>query len=259
MTAILAILKDQALSSRHHIVIEAIMSIFKTQGLKCIAFLPQIIPAFAAVTTGSPPRLQEFHLQQLSVLIGIIKQHIRNFVPDIFHLIRKLWDNLTLRLPIVSLVEALCKALEAEFKPFVPSALPLILEIFDEEPNEKRIGTQIKVFDTFLTFGTNIEEYLHLVIPIIVKSYERLDFMGRPESLIALRKRAIQTIGGMSRRINLSDYASRIIHPLVRVLEDGNKELRMSVMDTLCSLVIQLGSEFAIFAPTINKVCVSII
>lgn len=42
INALLAILKDQAHSSHHHTVIEAIMSIFKTQGLKCATFLPQV-------------------------------------------------------------------------------------------------------------------------------------------------------------------------------------------------------------------------
>ena len=42
ITSLLAVLKDQALSSHHHTVIEAIMSIFKTQGLKCVTFLPQV-------------------------------------------------------------------------------------------------------------------------------------------------------------------------------------------------------------------------
>lgn len=43
INALLGILNDQALSSQHHTVIEAIMSIFKTQGLKCVTFLPQVI------------------------------------------------------------------------------------------------------------------------------------------------------------------------------------------------------------------------
>jgi FKBP12-rapamycin complex-associated protein len=193
-------------------------------------------------------------LQQLAILIGIIKQHVRNFLPDIFSLIAELWENAALQLPIVALIESLGKALDAEFKPFLPPILPLILKVFEGELTEKRINTQIKVFDAFLTFGSNIEEYLHLVIPIIVKSYERQDIVDRADSLTALRKRAIQTIDGLSRRVNFSDHASRIIHPLVRVLECGNNELRMAVMDTLCSLVIQLGSDFAIFVPTINKV-----
>jgi len=173
-------------------------------------------------------------------------------MPDVFSLVAELWENSTLQLPIVALIEALGKALDSEFKPFLPTILPLILKVFDGELTDKRMNTQIKIFDAFLTFGTNIEEYLHLVIPIIVKSYERQD--GAGITTTPLRKRAIQTIDGLSRRVNFSDHASRIIHPLVRVLELSNNELRMVVLDTLCSLVIQLGSDFAIFVPTINKV-----
>lgn len=43
--ALLDILKDQQAADRHHKVIEAIMSIFKTQGLKCATFLPQVCRA----------------------------------------------------------------------------------------------------------------------------------------------------------------------------------------------------------------------
>ena len=173
-------------------------------------------------------------------------------MPDVFSLVAELWENSTLQLPIVALIEALGKALDSEFKPFLPTILPLILKVFEGELTDKRMNTQIKIFDAFLTFGTNIEEYLHLVIPVIVKSYERQEVVGITTT--PLRKRAIQTIDGLSRRVNFSDHASRIIHPLVRVLESSNNELRMAVMDTLCSLVIQLGSDFAIFVPTINKV-----
>jgi len=200
------------------------------------------------VTRSSAARLQEFHLQQLAILIGIIKQHVRKYMPDIFALVTDLWENQSLQLPLVSLIESLGKALDAEFRPFLPTILPLILKVFDGELNDKRSATQIKVFDAFLTFGSNIEEYLHLVIPIIVRTYERSD------ASTALRKRAIVTIDGLSSRVNFSDHASRIIHPLVRVLTSSNNELRMAVLDTLCSLLVQLGSDFAIFVPTINKV-----
>lgn len=169
-------------------------------------------------------------------------------MPDIFALVTDLWENQSLQLPLVSLIESLGKALDAEFRPFLPTILPLILKVFDGELNDKRSATQIKVFDAFLTFGSNIEEYLHLVIPIIVRTYERSD------ASTALRKRAIVTIDGLSSRVNFSDHASRIIHPLVRVLTSSNNELRMAVLDTLCSLLVQLGSDFAIFVPTINKV-----
>ncbi|OBZ74140.1 Phosphatidylinositol 3-kinase tor2 [Grifola frondosa] len=247
INALLNILKDQSLSNQHHKVIEAIMSIFKTQGLKCVTFLPQIIPAFAAVARTSSSRIQVFHLEQLAILVGIIKQHVRNHMVEIFRLVQELWDNVSLQLPLVSLIEALGKALDAEFKPLLPMILPPILKVFEGELNEKTTNTQIKIFDAFITFGANIEEYLQLVIPIIVKTYERTD------AVLPLRKKAIQTIDGLSRRVNFSDHASRIIHPLVRVLMLANNELRVAAMDTLCSLIIQLGSDFAIFVPTINK------
>ena len=128
--------------------------------------------------------------------------------------------------------------------------LPRMLRTFDGDLQIKKQNMQMKILDAFLIFGANIEEYSHLVIPVIVRSYERQD------ASIALRKRAIQTIDGLTQRVNFSDHASRIIHPLVRVLAWPNNELRAVVMDTLSSLIIQLGSDFAVFVPTINKVCV---
>lgn len=213
-----------------------------------VSFL-QIIPAFVAVARTSAARLQEFHLQQLAILVGIIKQHIRNYMPEVFGLVTEPWETVSLQLPIVSLIEALGKALDAEFKPFLPTILPHLLKVFEGELTDKRLNTQIKIFDAFLTFGSNIEEYLHLIIPVIMKTAERVD------ASTILRKRAIQTIAHLSQRVNFSDHASRIIHPLVRVLDVPNNELRQAVMDTLCAIVVQLGSDFAVFVPMINKVC----
>lgn len=68
--------------------------------------------------------------------------------------------------------------------------------------------------------------------------------------------------------MNFSDYASRIIHPIVRLLDtpmtkDVSKDtqkaqaitdLRKEIFEALCALVCQLGSDYAIFIPTVNKV-----
>ena len=63
----------------------------------------------------SASRIQVFHLEQLAILVGIIKQHVRNHTTEIFKLVQDLWDNVLLQLPLMSLVEALGKALDAEF------------------------------------------------------------------------------------------------------------------------------------------------
>lgn len=99
-------------------------------------------------------------------------------------------------------------------------------------------------------FGANIEEYLHLVIPVISLTVERENVAT------SLRITAVQTIDGLSKKVNFSDHASRIIHPVVRVLSNPRtpEDLRAAIMDTLCVLLVQLGTDFAIFIPMINKV-----
>ncbi|KAJ7718399.1 phosphatidylinositol 3-kinase [Mycena maculata] len=250
VAALLRVLRDPTSSGHHHTAIEAIMSIFKTQGLKCVGSLPQIMPAFTAVTRASTvPRMQEFHVQQLAILVGIIKQHVRNHATEVLGLATELWENATLQTPLVALIEAVGRALAAEIKPFLPTILPLLLKVFvvEGELGEKRMATQSKIFDAFQTFGANIEEYLHLVIPVIVRAAESSN------GSVALRKKAILTIDRLSKVVNFSDHASRIVHPLMRILERGANELRVAVLETLCSLIVQLGSDFVIFVPTISK------
>lgn len=53
---------------------------------------------------------------------------------------------------------------------------------------------------------------------------------------------ALETLDRLTESLDFTDYASRIIHPIVRTL-DGTPELRGTAMDTLSSLVFQLGKK----------------
>jgi hypothetical protein len=64
---------------------------------------------------------------------------------------------------------------------------------------------------------------------------------------------ALETIDRFSDTLDLTDFASRIIHPLVRTI-DSVPELQYTSMDVLCSLVTQLGQKFSIFIPMVTKV-----
>jgi hypothetical protein len=52
----------------------------------------------------------------------------------------------------------------------------------------------------------------------------------------------------------VSGYASAILHPLIRVLDGALPELRKDALDTICTLLVALGPDSAIFVPTIRKV-----
>ncbi|KAI9091315.1 armadillo-type protein [Phlyctochytrium arcticum] len=247
VSALMKILRDSSLSIHHTAVIQAVMYIFKTLSLKCVPFLPQIMPPFLSMMRACPIGMLEFHFQQLGLLVSIVKQHIRGYLQDLLSLIQEYWSPTSnIQITILSLVEAIAVALDGEFKVYLPILLPQMLQIFEADTTEKRQLTQ-KVLHAMITFGSNLEEYLHLVVPVIVRQFEKADAPTH------LKRHAIQTIGYLCKKINFTDQASRIIHPLVRVLAIPQPELRLAAMDTLCALIYQLVNDFAIFVPLINK------
>jgi phosphatidylinositol kinase/protein kinase (PI-3 family) len=82
-----------------------------------------------------------------------------------------------------------------------------------------------------------LEDYLHLLLPPIVKLFDAIDVN------INVRRTALETVDLISDTLDLSDFASRIIQPLVRCIENTS-ELRSVAMETLASLVAQLGRNF---------------
>ncbi|CAO3647953.1 unnamed protein product [Mucor fragilis] len=248
MHSLMKILRDPSLSQHHYAVIDAIMFIFKTLGLKVVQFLPLVIPGFLSLMRTSSSNMLELYFHKLGDLVSIVKQHIRNYLKDIFDLIDDYWTPLsTIQITIISLIEAIAKALDGELKVYLPRLLPHMLQIFDSDDTDRRLPT-IKVLHAFVVFGANIEEYMHLVIPAVVKFFEK------PDAPVSVRRQAISTITALCKKVNMFDYASRIIHPLARVLPVLPLEARNVAMDLLCALVFQLGTDYTKFIPVINKV-----
>ncbi|KAI0836439.1 FAT-domain-containing protein [Hypoxylon sp. FL0890] len=248
INALLNILKDSSLAPHHAAVIEAIMNIFRTLGLECVSFLDRIIPAFLEVIRDCPPSRLESYFNQLATLVSIVRQHIRNYLPQIIDTLHNYWDTSpSLQATILSLVEAISRSLEGEFKIYLAGLLPAMLGVLEKDATTKRIPSE-KVLHAFLVFGSSSEEYMHLIIPVVVRTFEK---QGQPTFL---RKSAIETVGKISRQVNLNDYAAKIIHPLTRILASGESALRVAALDTLCALIQQLGRDYLHFMGTVTKV-----
>jgi FKBP12-rapamycin complex-associated protein len=248
INSLLQILRDQSLVQHHASVIEAIMNIFRTLGLECVSFLDRIVPAFLQVIRSSSPTRLESYFNQLATLVSIVRQHIRNYLPEIVDTLREYWNvSSSLQTTILSLVEAISRSLEGEFKIYLAGLLPLMLGVLEKDLTPKRTPSE-KVLHAFLVFGASAEEYMHLIIPVIVRTFEK---QNQPTFL---RKQAIDTIGRISRQVNLNDFASKIIHPLTRILDSGDATLRLAALDTLCALIQQLGKDYIHFMGTVNKV-----
>lgn len=248
INALLQILKDSSLVQHHAAVIEAIMNIFRTLGLECVSFLDRIVPAFLLVIRSSSSTRLESYFNQLATLVSIVRQHIRNYLPEIVEILQEYWNtSASLQSTILSLIEAISRSLEGEFKIYLAGLLPLLLGVLDKDMTTKRTPSE-RVLHAFLVFGASAEEYMHLIIPVIVRTFEK---QGQPTFI---RKQAIDSIGKISRQVNLNDYASKIIHPLTRVLDIGEPLLRTAALDTLCALIQQLGKDYLHFMGTVNKV-----
>ncbi|TGZ84962.1 FAT-domain-containing protein [Ascodesmis nigricans] len=248
ISSLLAMLKDPSLSQHHSAVIEAIMNIFKTLGLKCVTFLKDIIPGFIGVTRGCSPAKLDQYFNNLGILVSIVKQHIRPYLPEILQLIRDYWpSHLSLQPTMINLIESIAHSLEGEFKVYLASMLPLMLAALETQQHGNAAIVE-KILHAFVVFGSSSEEYMHLIIPVIIKLIER------PAQRVSTRKAGMEAIARLSRKVNISDHASRIIHPLSRLLLVSDPVLRTAALDTLCALIFQLGNDYAHFIPMINKI-----
>uniref|UniRef100_A0A8V8TQP2 Serine/threonine-protein kinase mTOR n=1 Tax=Homo sapiens TaxID=9606 RepID=A0A8V8TQP2_HUMAN len=88
MVALMRIFRDQSLSHHHTMVVQAITFIFKSLGLKCVQFLPQVMPTFLNVIRVCDGAIREFLFQQLGMLVSFVKSHIRPYMDEIVTLMR---------------------------------------------------------------------------------------------------------------------------------------------------------------------------
>ena len=245
------VLADLSLSQYHTAVIEAIVTIFKTLGVRCIPFLPEIIPSFLTIIRAAPTTRLEIYFNQLAILVSIVRVHIRNFANPLIELIEQFWSvNSSVQATILSLVESLSRALEGEFKSRITKILPLMLGVLENDMSVRRSASE-RVLHTILVFGQSAEEHMHMIIPSLVRMFEN---QSNP---VAIRKAAIDTIGKISRLVNISDYASLILHSLMALFAGKEQTLRQAALDCICAYVFQLGQEYLLYVSTVKKVLIA--
>ncbi|CAF4879166.1 unnamed protein product [Pieris macdunnoughi] len=250
ISTLMRILRDPTLQQHHTSVVQAVTFIFQSLGIKCVPYISRVTPSllFVARATDSNS-FREFLFTQLAKLIAIVKQHIRNYLDKIFELIKEFWTpNSPLQPTLILLVEHIAIALGSEFKVYLPQLMPQILRVLAHDTSKERVVTE-KLLYALQKFEDNLDDYMHLVIPSIVKLFDATDCP------IPVAKVAMETVDYLSDSLNYSELVSRIIHPIVRSL-DSCYALRTTAMDTLCALIVQLGRKYNDFIPLVQKVVV---
>ncbi|KNE54070.1 hypothetical protein AMAG_17615 [Allomyces macrogynus ATCC 38327] len=76
IAALMKMCRDFALATHHTAAIKAVMYICKTLGLKCVPFLPQIMPPFLGMLKTSQPPMLEFFFQEMAQLVQVVGAHM---------------------------------------------------------------------------------------------------------------------------------------------------------------------------------------
>ena len=88
IATLMKIIRDPTQVRHHTEVVKAVTFIFKALGIKSVPYIPQVIPSMMNVIRDSDNAFRDFLFQQLGSLINVVQQHIRNYLDNIFDLIK---------------------------------------------------------------------------------------------------------------------------------------------------------------------------
>ncbi|KAJ1950660.1 phosphatidylinositol kinase- protein kinase tor1, partial [Dispira parvispora] len=253
IAALVRILADANLAAHHSSTIQAIMHLFTTLGNRCFRYLPKIVPAFTHEMKNCPASVLDFYFEQLSILVIICRQNIREYLDLLLELVDQHWQaGPNIQLTIVGLIESMSLALDGDFRERLPHVLPRMLEALDTDTSDRRSLT-VKILHAIATFGTNVEEYIHIIVPVFIRVLDHTDIPA------AVKCKTLYTQCVIAQTVSSRGFASRLIHCVMRLLASNapvnqDQGLQAAAMDTLCVLMCQLQYDYLSFVASINKI-----
>lgn len=233
--ALMRIFQEPALAVHHGMVIQAIMFIFKSLGLKCVPFLNKVVPHMIYTTrTCAPTTLRESLLKQLATLSLIVREHLRPYIADIFDVVEQFWSSRHLA-SIFTLVSNIAVGVPDEFRRFVPRLIQILLTTLDElqvaEWSTTEAGTPLLLnrgtvesqkLGLILKSVSNLRgvlgSYLHILVPALLKLADSLasvsasgDSILPESSLVELSALVYRTISALVESQNSSSNSLSVI------------------------------------------------
>ncbi|KAJ2511553.1 phosphatidylinositol kinase- protein kinase tor1, partial [Coemansia sp. RSA 1939] len=246
---LIGILDNTLDTSSDQYAVQALLHLCAPLKAGCSPYLNLIIPAILRAMRASPLQAPTFFIQQLAKLVNTVSEFIRpnmDLFVDLFDIESLAGDQH--RLSLVSLAEAMGKALYGELGPHTKNILQFLIVAMDEDTSDSLNVTQ-SILEVLKILSPNLDNYLQLVMPRLV---HRLDPKNTPVPVISTCLNCISLIVSV---VDCSTFASRIVLTLIRLLQHKQAQsLHGSVMDTLCTLMEQLQDDFAVFMPTIDAI-----
>ena len=225
--------------------VKAMMFIYQTLGVKCLPFLPYVLPCVLAQIRTCDVGSREGFLQHLVGLVAIVRSHIKPWVDEMMAVCLEYWGDGQLIATILSLIEHLALSLRGDFQPQLSVLIPKFVSLLQESSSGPIIRL-LHALQVMCTAGCYADS-LHVLLPCLVRLCEQYELS---EDIRVESVEALATIASMH---SITDHASRLIHPFARMLVASSPALTDSIMRVLCILIQQLGYGFLVFEPMISS------
>mmetsp|Transcript_26418 Transcript_26418/g.39200 ORF Transcript_26418/g.39200 Transcript_26418/m.39200 type:complete len:2632 (+) Transcript_26418:19-7914(+) len=266
------ILRDSSLSSHHQTAATVVMRVVRILGFQSDPLLDTIISAYTYrfYNSESGGALQETLLDNLITMVYVVGRDVGRLLDSIVQLTCDYFHvHLTLCL---NMVEALCYILlPQDFNGVLRELLPCMVQVTRNEmlqdrdelfntrtdtvttdtnaplslsaPSKKSsLPKTSKVFTTLANISASLGEYRRQLIPVILKVVELTGIRAetKREALCAVMHLA-------SDSSDLNEFASRIIHPLLRLVCGSEPILQTAALTALSCMVCRLNTSYLPF------------
>ena len=230
LVALMRVIRDPAGVSHQQSVVYAIIRIFShIQEEDAASFLPHIVPVLLHIARnalGGTGKVEQrvWPLVELGKLVVIVKGHMRRFLPSIFSLTHEYWNQTPLLRQILDFMQRIASSLESSaMQLYIPNLLSDLLGILhgERENAELKWSNTPAVLATIRSLGDALGDSLYLVLPVLMRLIDR-SLTSNSAVPSYIRIQAVQTLTSLIQRCEIADYASRVMHPLVRALYDCN-------------------------------------
>ncbi|XP_022685874.1 serine/threonine-protein kinase mTOR-like [Varroa jacobsoni] len=241
-------LLDQQQDSCCCAIARSLGSLINEVGMRVVPYLPQLLPALLTVIPRKCSHKLEAKLGPIISMTEVVGKHISTFLDEILACTREVWVvNSPMDPGVMDLVQTLVRALGSDFKVYIPRLLPHALKALANDISQDRRVTD-KLLDTLVVLGCTLEEYLHLLLPPLVRLFEQ------PADNEPLRKKAIMTVDKLADTLDVSQFGSMIIHGLIRVIDSPcSNDLKDEAVALMTMMVCQLRKKFRIFKETVDE------
>ena len=260
INALMRVLREPGETPLHGKAVESLFQIIEAMGLNFVPYLPKVVPVLLQLTRNADDRNRRKELLRvLRHLVVLMKQHIRKFLPEFLQLVKDFWledvdQPGALLLPeILKLLATLGATLRDDFRHHIPDLLPRFVSLFTEAERTGDYSMVIYGLNSIRALGTVLEDHLQLLLPALVRLIA--PSAGSPGGVpLPIAAETLAAMQDLMPGMQLAGHASAVLHPLMRLLDTGPEELREPALDTLCSIALAVGPDFAVFVPTVKKI-----